>query len=113
LGLIEISENLHRKELDAVDRSAHIAEWVRLVDERAKQQNLISRQVAAKTKSRGRGRPKGGVKAASRELGLDERQVRRAEKIDSIAPEAKDAAKDAGLADNQSALLKVAAVEGA
>ena len=53
-------------------------------------------------------RPKGGVNEAARELGLSQGQAHRAVKVAAIAPEAKAAAKDAGLDDNQSALLKVA-----
>jgi hypothetical protein len=49
-----------------------------------------------------------GVRAAARELGIDRDGARRAVKIDSIAPEAKEAARVAGLHDNQSALLQVA-----
>jgi hypothetical protein len=42
-------------------------------------------------------------------LGLECREAQRAVKIDSIAPEAKEAAREAGLDDSQSALIKVAA----
>lgn len=98
--LWEIAENLHRAELTVQERSDLVAEWVELVDGR------VSRQVVGKS-----GRPEGGSAAASRELGLNEREVQRAVKIASIAPEAKDAARDAGLSDNQSALLEIAKEE--
>src|SRR5262249_56856518 len=52
-----------------------------------------------------------GNRQTARELGIDEAEVRRAEKIASITPAAKDAAKEAGIDDNQSKLLKVAAAE--
>jgi hypothetical protein len=42
-----------------------------------------------------------------RELGIDRTEAQRAVKIASIAPEAKEAARVAGLNDNQSALLRV------
>ncbi|WP_192707102.1 hypothetical protein [Methylobacterium sp. OAE515] len=58
----------------------------------------------------GRGR-EGGVRAATRELGIERTEARRALKIDGIAPAAKEAARAAGLENNQSALLKVAQAE--
>lgn len=56
----------------------------------------------------GRGKTS-GVREASRKLGVETTKSHRAIKIDSIAPAAKQAARDAGLDKNQSALLKVAA----
>lgn len=57
----------------------------------------------------GRGhRPEGGVRAAARTLGVNRNEARRAVRIAGIAPEAKEAARKAGLDDNQSALLKIA-----
>lgn len=50
-----------------------------------------------------RSRPK-----AFLEVGVTREEIQRASKIASIAPEAKEAARDAGLDDNQSALLKAA-----
>jgi ParB family transcriptional regulator, chromosome partitioning protein len=101
--LWEISENLHRADLSKLERSEQIAEWATLTESKAD----VSRQVDAKPS--GGGRPEGGVRAASRELGISEPEVRRSNKIASIAPEAKQASIDAGLDDNQSALLRVAA----
>jgi hypothetical protein len=49
-----------------------------------------------------------GVKAAARELGVAPVEVRNARAIANLTPEAKQAAHDAGLDDNQSALLKIA-----
>jgi ParB-like chromosome segregation protein Spo0J len=95
----EIAENLHRSELTAQERADNIAEWIELCDKK------VLRQLDAKPRG---GRPKGGVRAASRELGLGEAEARRSVKISSISPEAKKAAKEAGLDNNQSALLKVA-----
>lgn len=101
-----ISENLHRTELSVTERADQIAEWIRLAEAR-----IVSRQVDAKpSREEGViGRPRGGVRAASRELGISEPEARRAVKIASITPKARQAARSAGLADNQSALLKVAA----
>jgi hypothetical protein len=54
------------------------------------------------------GRPEGGVRAAARELGIQKSEAHRAVKIASMAPEAKKAAKEAGLDNNQSALERIA-----
>lgn len=93
----EIAENLHRAELSKLERSNEIAEWVRLCDEQR-----VSGQLAQK------GRPEGGVSAASRELGIERTEVRRAVEIAGITPEAKQAAMNEGIEDNQSKLLAVA-----
>jgi hypothetical protein len=71
----------------------------------------VSAQVGQKLSRRGRkgeGRKEGGVAAASRALGITRQGAQRAIKVASIVPEAKEAAKAAGIANNQSALLKVA-----
>ena len=97
----EIAENLHRAELTALERSEHVAEWVRLADG-------VSAQVAPKLSDRGRngeGRPQGGINAATRQLGIDRTEAQRAVKVDSLASEAKQAAREAGLDNNRSALL--------
>ncbi|MEJ0094256.1 MAG: hypothetical protein WDN46_12715 [Methylocella sp.] len=60
----------------------------------------------------GRGN-EGGISAAAREIGVERTEVRRAEKVASISDDAKEAAREAGLDDNQSVLLKVARVEPA
>lgn len=99
--LWEISENLHRAELTVQQRADQITEWVTLSDR-------VSGQVAQKPQG---GRPAGGVSAASRELGIERTEIRRAAKIASISDQAKDAARDAGLDDNQSALLRIAKAE--
>lgn len=101
----EIAENLHRADLTALERAEQVAEWVRLAEERAQQ---VSPQVVAKPQG---GRPQGGVRAAAREIGVGREEARRAEKIDSLAPEAKEAAIAAGLDKNQSALLDAAKAE--
>lgn len=102
--LWEIAENLHRSELTAKERAEQIAEWVRLAEEKRKRQTDVSRQVGAKPN----GRPESGTRAAARELGMKETSVRRAVKIASMSEEAKQAAEEAGLANNQSALERVA-----
>jgi ParB/RepB/Spo0J family partition protein len=95
--LLEISENLHRADLTKLERDEQIAEWVKLTE--GVSDNLSETQRE--------GRP-GAAAAASRELGIVERDVQRAVKVASLAPEAKQAARDAGLDDNRSALLAAA-----
>lgn len=104
-AMIEIAENLHRADLTALERAEQVAEWVRLAEERAAG---ISAQVGQKI---GRGRPESGVSLASRKIGVTRQEAQRAEKIDSLAPEAKEAAIAAGLDKNQSALLDAAKAE--
>jgi ParB family transcriptional regulator, chromosome partitioning protein len=121
-----ISENLHRTELTALQRSEQVAEWVRLTESKAAQAAQpweekgvqiapvsstatppgVSVQVAQKPLVGGR--PEGGASFAARELGISRDEVRRSVRIDSITPAAKEAAREAGLDRNQSALLKVA-----
>jgi len=95
----EIAENLHRAELTVLQKAEHVAEWVRLSE-------TVSAQLAPKI-----GRPESGTNKASRELGIDRTEAQRSIKVDSLSPEAKEAARTAGLDDNQSALLRAARVE--
>ena len=98
--LWEIAENLHRAELTVQERADHIAEWVRLTGEKVRQ---VDAPMGGKQPR------EAGQRAASRELGVPEAEVRRAVKIAGIEPEAKAAAAaDPKLADNQAALLRVA-----
>jgi len=97
--LWEIAENLHRSELTALERDQHIAKWIELADRR------ILVQIEPKM---GRGRPQGGVRAASRDLGVQHNDALRAIKVASLSQNAKDAAIRAGLDDNRSALLEAA-----
>lgn len=98
--LVEIAENLHRADLTALERSRHEAEWIRLTDTKLAQVGPVSKG--------GRGNT-GGVRAAVRELpGVTRQEAQRALKIDGITQEAEEAAREAGLDNNQSALLKIA-----
>lgn len=64
----EISENLHRNDLDRAQRALHEAEWIRLREE----EDLQTGQVDPNEKSKradGRGhRHEGGIRLAAREL---------------------------------------------
>jgi ParB-like chromosome segregation protein Spo0J len=121
----EIVENLHRAELTPLDRADLTAELVRLfsvpaeepvaeeeapaplpdtaaaapVEEKPREVRAVSRG--------GRGNT-GGVRQAARELGRPETNVRQDMKIAKTAPLAKEAARAAGLEDNQRALLEIA-----
>jgi hypothetical protein len=87
--MFEISENLDRAELTAMERAAQIGEWVRLCVEKNKKKGG---QVAQPGGSQPNDQ---GISAASRELGLERTEVRRAVKIDSMTPEAKKATAEA------------------
>ncbi|HVJ31629.1 MAG TPA: ParB/RepB/Spo0J family partition protein [Terriglobia bacterium] len=102
--LWEIAENLHRAELTALERDEHIARWV----------DLAEQQKVAQSAPPGGKQPKeAGVRAATKELGLDRRDVQRARTNASLTPEAKEAAKEVGLDDNRTALLEAAKAEPA
>jgi hypothetical protein len=92
-------------ELTVQERADNIAQWVKLTGEKQPAQ-------VAPVNRGGRapgGKPnQGGINAAVRDLGIDRTEAGRAVKIASIAPEAKQAAGDVGLDNNQSALLRAA-----
>jgi len=66
--LWEIAENLHRAELTVQERADHIAEWIAITAEKVGQLDPLSR---------GRG-IQGGVRAATRELGVERMEARQA-----------------------------------
>lgn len=96
--LWEISENLHRADLSKLERDEQVAEWIKITER-------ISSQVAMKME---RGRPESGINAAARDLGVDKDDAHRAVKVASLSDEAKDAAREEGLDNNRSALLRAA-----
>jgi hypothetical protein len=109
-----ISENLHRNELHPLQRAEQVAEWVKLTEAKVVQVAPVSGgeqpfrpQVVQVAPPDSRYEQR-GARLASRELGITREEVRRSVKIDSIIPAAKEAAREAGLDRNQSALLKVA-----
>jgi len=106
--LREIAENLHRAELTALERDEHIAKWVELVRcygaaDAAKNKPVQSAPVS----TGGRGN-KGGINEASRQLGIEGTDAKRAVKVASLSDEAKKVARDTGLDDNRSVLLAAA-----
>ncbi|VTZ27245.1 conserved hypothetical protein [Methylocella tundrae] len=99
--LWEIAENLHRAELTALERSELISEWIGLTD-----------KVGQLAPPLGGIQPNDkGVRRAVRELGIERTEARRSDKIAGLSPEAKAAAREVGLDDNQSALLTAAHVD--
>lgn len=95
----EISENLHRAELSALERDKEVAEWIGLAEKK------VSLQSATKPQG---GRPERGVRAASRELGIESTDAHRAVKVASLSDEASKEAVALGLDNNRSALLEAA-----
>lgn len=92
-----IAENL-RAELTVQERAELIAEWITLTGER----------IDATCANSSKPGPKGAIRAAGRELGVDRTEAQRAVKIASIAPAAREITKDTSIEDNQSALLRIA-----
>jgi ParB-like chromosome segregation protein Spo0J len=103
-----ISENLHRAELTATQRAEQIAEWIRITEEKRRLAQVEPAVLSDGRKAPPQNRPS-GLNAAVLELKMERNEAQRAVKIASITPEAKEAAREAGLDDNQSALLKIAA----
>jgi hypothetical protein len=104
--LLEISENLHRAELNKLERDEQIAEWIWLTtdqsassatDKLAEAMEFQSAQPEPieSRRSDGRGHRKAsGVKAAARELGIDRNEAQRAVKrVQCIEPDVRDAIK--------------------
>jgi ParB-like chromosome segregation protein Spo0J len=97
--LQEIAEHLHRYELTALERDTQIGRWAELTAAKASQ---------VETPMGGAQPSERGVRKVANDLGLDKSDVQRAVKVASISREAKQAARDAGLDDNRTALLAVA-----
>jgi ParB-like chromosome segregation protein Spo0J len=98
--LREIAENLHRAELNQLERSTQIARWA----------ELTATKVSRVETPLGGEQPKDkGIRKVAAELGIDKSDVQRAVKVASMSDVAKQAVRGAGLDDNRSALLAVAA----
>ena len=105
--LWEIAENLHRAELTAMQRSLSVGRWIKLTAKKvAKDQSVQVGPIGH--------RPKGGVSAAARELGITETTAKRSVKIATgLTKKAQREAEKLGLDDNQRALERAAGVPGA
>src|SRR4029077_10981025 len=97
----ELAENLHRGELSRLQRDWQIARYVELCGEKP-----FLRGPRAKM---GRGRPKGGVRSAARELKLPESTTRDAMKGATMSAVVVEAVADLGLADKPADYRAVAA----
>lgn len=106
-----ISENLHRAELTALERSKLRAEWVELVGgSRRSDDGLSSTGKPAEVRpvsSGGRGN-QSGINDAARQLDIPRSTLQQDIRIAALSPEAQEAAVEHGLDDNQSALLAAA-----
>jgi ParB-like chromosome segregation protein Spo0J len=99
-----IAENLHRAELDAIQRADLIEAWKHLLKDREK---------GAQVAQPGGHQPHDkGVSATAKALATSRDDVRRAGVIANISSEAKAAAKAGGLGDNKAALLKIGKAVG-
>lgn len=108
----EISENIHRADLTIEQRGVQVKRWIDLTIEQMKREGNPQNLQVAKIESKradGKGhRPEGGVDAAARELGLESTEAHRLVSIGGISETAREAARTAGLDDNQTALLAAA-----
>jgi ParB-like chromosome segregation protein Spo0J len=99
----EISENLHRFEYATkLERDVAVARWIELRE---------LRRVSLQNEAKGTGRPESGVRAAARELGIEQADAHRAVQVASLTPEAKAAARETGLDDNRGDMLRAARIE--
>lgn len=86
--LWEIAENLHRAELNAVERAEHIDEWRRLT---------LGKVSQAETPSSGGNQPaERGYQKTAEALGVSKHTVSRAEKIAALPQETRDEAREEG-----------------
>lgn len=98
-----IAENLFRAELTVSQRAEQVAEYAKLAAEKRDAEK--PGQVAQVSGGRGK---EGGDSLAARDLGITRDEVRRAKTIAALPEQTKQAAREVGLDDNQSALLKAA-----
>jgi ParB-like chromosome segregation protein Spo0J len=122
IELWEVIENLHRSDLDTLERS-HLTGRYAQLEEKINALGLTmpaiikpasqvdpTKDVLAQLEPKPNkgGRPKGGARQLARALGRDRNEIRRELKIDSLSNEAKEKAGELGLGGNQKALLDAA-----
>jgi ParB-like chromosome segregation protein Spo0J len=95
------AENLDRADLTVLERAEAVAQ-------RAKDEAKKAKKAAQNGHPGGRQPHDKGVSKAAKAIGVSRDNVRRSNTIAAISSAAKEAAKDAGLTDNEAALLKVA-----
>jgi ParB family chromosome partitioning protein len=123
LRLWVISENLHRAELTPLERDELLAEWIRLSDQQKDnpaqepaesdeeiQSDPTEKPTQTVSVSKGGRGKRGGVRLASEKLGVNREDARRAIKVASLPPEAKEFAAKHGL-DKSRGVLQNAAKE--
>ena len=96
---LEITENLHRCELNALQEAEQTAEWIR----------ITGREVAAETGEAPSATTVIGQ--AAEKLNRSVADVTRDVAIDKLSPKVKQAAIDAGLAERKTSLTKIAKIE--
>jgi ParB-like chromosome segregation protein Spo0J len=108
--LVQVGEDLYRKHVTVLRHAELVTRWYELLTK-----DYVYGQVDRKNK---RGRPPSGTSRIARDLPLGttvearRKIIQRAKRIARIQPEAKQAAIDAGLDNNQRALLAIAAKGG-
>lgn len=73
-----IPETQHRAELTVQERAEHIAEWIRLTEEKQEKEKgqLVQSGPIESKRADGRGhRQEGGFRAAERELGIERNEA--------------------------------------
>jgi ParB family transcriptional regulator, chromosome partitioning protein len=98
--LWRIAEDLHRAELNLLQRASRVKKWERLAPEL--DNNVETAQPG------GRQPEDKGISKTAKQLGTTREHIRRSRAVAAISTKAKKAAKAKGIADNQSALLEVA-----
>jgi ParB family chromosome partitioning protein len=68
-----------------LERSEHVAEWVRLTEEKLAGASCAD-QLDARGQKKSQQQMPSGINAASKELGIDRTEAQRADKISKIAP---------------------------
>ena len=102
--MVEIAENLHRAELSALERAALTNEWIELNQHQTAQVEPFESK-----RPDGKGhRKESGTKGTARKAGVERNRAQRAETVAALPAEVKIAAKELGLDNNQTALLKAA-----
>jgi hypothetical protein len=116
LELWEITENLHRAELNEVDLPIHRAKWFELSEklkaEKVKEVSAIKLQKLPQTgvgRGVGGGAPKRGISQAARELGVSHTTLSQDVKIAKLPTAVLETAKETGA--NRSALLAATTAE--
>jgi ParB/RepB/Spo0J family partition protein len=95
----EITENLHRAELSALERSEQIARWAELT---------AAKVLQVATPTGGQQPKEKGIRKIARDLKIETTDVQRAVKVAGLSNKAKDAAREHKLDNNRSALLEAA-----